>query len=240
MVIIPAMDLLEGKVVRLFKGDPKQATVYSHDPLAIADDFVKAKAKLLHIVDLSAAFGKDNNRKIIREIIKTTGLEVEVGGGIRDIAIAKELIDYGAQRVIIGTKGMDSKFLDNLIAALGKQRIAVSVDVVDSFFAIEGWQKKTNITAKEAVEFLHKKGIRWVVYTDVSRDGTLVGANTQTMQAWHNFKDINFISSGGVSCLEDLKKIKASLPFVWGVIVGKAIYEKKLDLKAAIDWEKNS
>lgn len=234
MVIIPAIDLWEGKVVRLKKGDPAQSTVYSDDPLETARKWAREGAELLHLVDLSAALGGKDNLNIIKTIIKEKIIKVEVGGGIRSLAKARELIDCGARRIIIGTKSLDEEFLKEMIISFGSDKVAGGVDLVDGCVAVEGWQKKTALNGIDFISHLRAQGVKWVICTDISRDGTLSGVNLKEILGFSDFGDMNFIVSGGVSSLDDLNKIKEKAPFVWGVIVGKALYEKKLDLKTAI------
>jgi phosphoribosylformimino-5-aminoimidazole carboxamide ribotide isomerase len=221
-------------VVRLTKGDPNQSKAYSQTPLEIAKKWQKEGAKLLHLVDLSAALGEEDNLKIIKEIIKVVKIKIEVGGGIRDLKKAEEIVSLGAERVIIGTKSMDEVFLGRLLKSLGNERVAVSVDVVDGVVSVGGWQKRTSLKELDFITFLKDKGVKWIIYTDISRDGTLKGANLEAFKKLSSFKEMKIIVSGGVSNLDDLSKIKKELPFVFGVIVGKALYEKRIDLKEAI------
>ncbi|MCK4912596.1 MAG: 1-(5-phosphoribosyl)-5-[(5-phosphoribosylamino)methylideneamino]imidazole-4-carboxamide isomerase [Candidatus Omnitrophica bacterium] len=234
MLVIPAIDLWEGKVVRLLKGNPAESTVYNNDPVGIAKEFKLKGVELLHLVDLSAALGQDDNLEVIGKILKEVDIKVEVGGGIRDIGKAKKLISLGAERVIVGTKSLEDKFLKNLIRAVGVNKIAVSVDVIDSRVAVKGWQEKTSFQALDFIKSVIKKGIKWVIYTDISRDGTLEGLDLGPIKEFSLFKKANLIVSGGVSSIEDIKKIKEETPFVWGVITGKAIYERRIDLAEAI------
>ncbi len=241
MLIIPAIDLWEGKVVRLLKGNPAASTVYSDNPLEIAKGWKEKGAKFLHLVDLSAALGQENNLGVIIRILKEVDIEIEVGGGIRDIERAKKLISSGAKRIIVGTRSLEDKFLKGLIRAIGVKRIAVSVDVIDSVVAVKGWQEKTSLKALDFIKDLLGKGIKWIICTDISRDGTLEGLDLEPIKKLTEFsaksrfifgsKGANIIISGGVSSLDDIKKIKQETPFVWGVIVGKAFYEGKIDLE---------
>jgi phosphoribosylformimino-5-aminoimidazole carboxamide ribotide isomerase len=234
MLIIPAIDLYKGKVVRFVKGDPNRSTVYSDNPLDIARNWQEQGAKVLHIVDLSAALEEIDNAEIIEHIIKEIDIEVEVGGGIRDVEKALRFKEAGAERIIIGTKSLEDRFLKGLLNILGKDKLAVSVDVKDGLIAQRGWQEKSEVKPIEFIEKITLCGIKWVIYTDISRDGTLKGLNLEALKGLSVFKDINFIISGGVSNIDDLKMVKEQLPFVWGVICGKALYDKKIDLKAAL------
>jgi len=234
MLIIPAIDLYDGKVVRLLRGDPAHSTIYSDDPIAVANKWKVQGATLIHIVDLSAALGQKDNFPIIKRILKEVDINVEVGGGIRDQKKAQQLLDLGAQRIIIGTKGTDEYFLTTLIEAVGSQRVAVSVDVIGSLVAICGWLEKTQWQTQGFIEYLQLKGIEWIIYTDIFRDGALTGPNLEEVKQFSKFSGINFIVSGGISSLDDIKRVKQDLAFVKGVIVGKALYEGKFSLSEAI------
>ena len=241
MLVIPAIDLWEGKVVRLLKGNPADSTVYSDNPLQVAGEWKAKGVELLHLVDLSAALGQEDNSRVIAKILEEIDIKIEVGGGIRDIKKAKKLISLGAQRIIVGTKSLEGKFLKDLIRAVGVERIAVSVDAIGSKVAVKGWQEKTSLEALDFIKSLIGKGIKWIIYTDISRDGTLEGLNLEPVKEFSSFsakggsasggRGANIIISGGVSSPEDIKKIKEETPFIWGVIVGKALYEGRIDLE---------
>lgn len=235
MLIIPALDLWKGKVVRFFKGDPALSTVYSENPLEVAGEWKKQGAELLHLVDLSAALGQEDNFEIVKRILKEVDIKVEIGGGIRDESKAEKLVSLGAERIIIGTKGLDGDFLRRLIKSLGRERISVSVDVINSQVAVKGWQEETYWNALGFVEHLRDEGVKWIIYTDISRDGTLEGANLEQIKEFSSFTKVNIIASGGVSSLDELRKIKQEASFVWGVIVGKALYEEKFQLSEALN-----
>lgn len=233
MIIIPAIDLYQGKVVRLVKGDINRSKIYSNDPVETAKKWQAQGAGYLHIVDLSAAFEQGDNLAVIKSIIKSVRMKIEVGGGIRDLDKAKAVISLGAERVIIGTKGLDDDFLGQILKNLGEEKVAVSVDVKDSFVAVKGWQEKTPVKYLEFIDSLKNKGVKWIIYTDISRDGTLEGINLKNIKQLSGHKGLNFIISGGISTIEDIKKIKQEASFVQGVIVGKALYEEKISLSAA-------
>jgi phosphoribosylformimino-5-aminoimidazole carboxamide ribotide isomerase len=233
MLIIPAIDLYQGKVVRLIKGDIRRSEIYSDDPVETAKKWQAQGAKLLHIVDLSAAFEQGDNLAIIENIIKSVKIKVEVGGGIRSLEKAKTLISFGAERVIIGTKGLDVNFLTQTLKAMETEKVAVSVDTKDSFVAVKGWQEKTNVKYLDFIDQLRNRGVKWVIYTDISRDGTLKGINLENIKQLSIYRNINLIISGGISSLEDIKNIKKQAPFVWGIILGKALYEERLSLGQA-------
>jgi phosphoribosylformimino-5-aminoimidazole carboxamide ribotide isomerase len=228
MLVIPAIDLYQGKVVRLRKGDKEQLTVYGSDPVAMAKHWQDEGAKLLHVVDLSAAFDEGDNRLIIKDIVKAVDIDVEAGGGIRDLNIAKELMGYGVSRIIIGTKAIDESFLNSIIETIGPKRIALGIDVKDGKLAICGWRQKTEFEAIDFIKYLQTKGIEWVIYTDISRDGTMEGVDIAKINSLSIFKNMKFIASGGVSSLKDIENLREKTPFVWGVITGKALYEGTL------------
>lgn len=230
MITIPAIDLYQGKVVRLTRGDPKASKVYSDDPVAIAKKWEAEGAKLIHLVDLSAALGEGDNLTEIKSIIENVKVRVQVGGGIRDIKKVKQLLSLGAERIIIGTKALDEDFLNQVLKSLDKEKVAIGVDVINSNLAIEGWRTKTDFSGLDFIAYLQLKGIKWIIYTDISRDGTLQGLNCQQITKLATFGDMNIIASGGVASLEDLRQIKQCASFIWGVIVGKALYEGKFTL----------
>ncbi|UCG35184.1 MAG: 1-(5-phosphoribosyl)-5-[(5-phosphoribosylamino)methylideneamino]imidazole-4-carboxamide isomerase [Candidatus Omnitrophota bacterium] len=234
MKIIPAIDLWEGKVVRLVRGDPNLSTVYSQDPLSIAKKWAAEGAQIMHLVDLSAALAKSDNMEIIEEIIKEVKVPIEVGGGIRTIERAKRLISLGAERIIVGTKSTDEEFLDKLLANVDKTKVAVSVDLIEDRLAVEGWKLRTNIKGNDFINYLREKGLEWIIYTDISRDGTLEGPNIDRIKSLGQIPGLSFIISGGISSLDDIKRLQKEASFVWGVIVGKALYEGVFSLPEAI------
>jgi len=233
--MIPAIDLWEGEVVRFLKGNPAFSTVYSKDPLAIVEKWINFGAEIIHLVDLSAALGKTDNSLLIKNILKNNDVRVEVGGGIRNLRKAEELISLGAERVIIGTRAIEKDFLKNLINLFGPEKIAVGVDVLESQVAVNGWQEKSNYSAFDFMRSLQDIGVKWVIYTDISRDGTLEGVDLTFLKGFSLFNQMNIILSGGVSCLEDIQNIKDEIPFVRGIISGKALYEGKINFLEAVN-----
>jgi len=234
MKIIPAIDLLDQKAVRLTKGDPSLSKVYSNNPLDVAKKWKDQGAEYLHLVDLSAALGRGDNTDIIKLILKEVDIKIEIGGGIRDKEKAKELVSLGAQRIIVGTKSLDKPFLEDLLRSVGSDKIAVSADIIDSRVATHGWQEKSPYGALDFMEYLKSLGVKWLIYTDISRDGTLEGINIEDIKKISSFESLNIIISGGISSTDDIKRIKKEVPSVWGVIIGKALYENKIDLAAAL------
>ena len=233
MKIIPAIDLLDGKVVRLKKGDPNLSTVYGDDPLAMAKKWQQEGAEILHLVDLSAALGQGSNAAIVEEITKNIDVPVQMGGGIRSIERAKSLVSVGVQRIVVGTKSLDGAFLDSLLKEIGPKKLAIGLDLLGGKLAVQGWQSTTDIKGIDFVNSLRDKGIEWIIHTDISRDGTLQGPNLEEVQAFACLEGMNVIASGGVSSLEDLKQLKEKAPSLWGVIVGKALYEGKFNVSEA-------
>jgi phosphoribosylformimino-5-aminoimidazole carboxamide ribotide isomerase len=234
MKIIPALDLWNKKVVRFRKGESKSCKVYSDNPLEVAKRWQNKGAEILHLVDLSSALGEGDNLEIIQRILKEVKIKIEVGGGIRDIEKAKKIILWGAERVVIGTKAKEKSFLKEIVDCLGKERVAVSVDVKRGFLSLEGWKKDTLIEIIDFINYLKENGVKWIIYTDILIDGTLEGPNIEEAKKIAQIEGINFILSGGVSCLEDLKKIKKEIPSFWGIILGRCLYEGRIELPEAI------
>jgi len=237
MLIIPAIDLKDGKVVRLLKGRFDKVSVYSDDPAGIAMRWQKEGAKRLHVVDLDGArTGRLKNIGAIKEIIKSADMLVEVGGGIRSVETAQKLLKAGAGKIVLGTKAaLEPKLLGALTRKF-EDRILVGIDAKDGFVAVRGWQEKTSIKAIDFARRLEGLGIREIIYTDISRDGTLRGPNIEAIKRLLCATEgILVIASGGVSSLADIKALKAlKSPRLSGVIVGKALYEGKLRLRDGI------
>ncbi|OQX87536.1 MAG: 1-(5-phosphoribosyl)-5-[(5-phosphoribosylamino)methylideneamino]imidazole-4-carboxamide isomerase [Candidatus Omnitrophica bacterium 4484_70.2] len=236
MVVIPAIDILDKKVVRLYQGRRELSKVYSDSPLSVAQRWKEEGAKLLHIVDLNASFGDGNNLEVVKEIVRLK-IDVELGGGIREEKRAEEVFGIGVKRVIISTQALDDVFLTYLLKKY-PFRVGVSVDVAKGRFMREGWQKASEINVFDFIHLLIKKGVEWIVYTDICKDGTLSGPNIKEIEKLASFKGARFIISGGIRSIDDIKKIKEGLPSAYGVIVGKALYEGRLHLKEATEFFK--
>jgi len=231
MLIIPAIDLMAGKVVRLYKGRKEEAKVYSAHPVDVARNWRKAGVSLIHVVDLDAAFGEGSNEKIIAQIAEGGG-DIEVGGGIRTLEKAEQLFDMGVKRVILGTKAADFDFLQRMIARF-PGKVMVGVDVLNGKFMSAGWKEKTEFDFINFVTKLVGLGVEWIIYTDISRDGTMQGSNLEESKKLGAISGAKFIISGGVGSMQDLLKIKQELPFAYGVIAGKAVYEGTVDVALA-------
>ncbi|MBR7160194.1 MAG: 1-(5-phosphoribosyl)-5-[Clostridia bacterium] len=234
MNIFPAIDLYEKKVVRLYKGDYSKMTVYSEDPLAVAKDFEKAGAKYIHVVDLEGAkFGTTPNLEIVEQIAKNTDLFVEIGGGIRSIETIKRYIDAGVDRVILGTAAVvDQAFLLEALKLYG-DKIAVGIDVKDGYVAIKGWEEKSNYDCFEFCNLMQSYGVKYIICTDISKDGAMQGTNRLLYQQLSERYDLEITASGGVSSIEDLIALNALN--LYGAIIGKAYYTGAVRLEDALE-----
>lgn len=237
MNIFPAIDLYDGKAVRLFKGDYNRMTVYSNEPLEVARKFETAGAKHLHLVDLEGAkVGRPANLETIKKIVDNTDLFTEVGGGIRSIEIAKAYIESGVDRIILGTAAVENEhFLKEAIALFG-DKVAVGVDLKDGFVAIKGWTEKSEISADAFLEKMQDLGVKTVICTDISRDGAMQGSNNSLYKTLSEKYSIDLIASGGVSTIDDIKALTDMN--LYGAIIGKAYYIGAIDLKEAIEVAK--
>lgn len=234
MNIFPAIDLYDGKAVRLYQGDYNQMTVYDEDPLRVARAFADAGAKYLHTVDLEGAkSGGTPNLDLIRRLAVETGLFVEVGGGIRSMEVIDRYLSGGVGRVILGTAAVTDEAL--LRGALDKygEKIAVGADLRDGCVAIKGWTEGSGLLWEDFFEKLEKLGVRTVICTDISRDGAMRGANRALYREIQSRFRVDLIASGGVSSLEDVRAL-AGLG-LYGAIIGKAWYTGAVDLREAIE-----
>ena len=233
MYIFPAIDLIDGKAVRLRKGDYNEVTVYSDSPADVAASFEQKGARFLHVVDLDGAKdGTTANFQTVRDIIERTGLSVEIGGGVRDIERVKKYMDIGVDRVIIGTAAVtDPEFLAEAVKLYG-DRIVVGVDVKDGFVAIKGWLEISEVSCFDFCEKLSKMGVNTVICTDISKDGMMSGTNVELYRQLKERFGMNIIASGGVSSIDDVRAL--SEMDIFGDIVGKALYTGDVDLERAI------
>lgn len=237
MNIFPAIDLYEGKAVRLFKGDYAQMTVYSEHPEEIALDFAISGAKHIHIVDLEGAkSGQTPNLATVLKIKETSGLFCEIGGGVRSMEVVDRYMEAGIDRVILGTAAVsDPAFLQTALKKYGK-KIAVGVDIKDGKVAIKGWTEKSELDAFDFCKTLEEMGVQTVICTDISKDGAMKGTNRELYKQLSEQFSIDIVASGGVSDMEDIKHLaKMNL---YGVIIGKAYYIGAIDLKEAIEVAK--
>jgi phosphoribosylformimino-5-aminoimidazole carboxamide ribotide isomerase len=237
MLIFPAIDLFEGKAVRLLKGEYNQMTVYNNDPLAVARDFAAQWATCLHLVDLEGAkSGTTPNMDTIRRLTGETELFTEVGGGIRNMDTVRAYLGAGVDRVILGTAALrDEAFLKKAVAEYG-DRIAVGVDIRDGKVAIRGWVETSETDALEFLTRLEKIGVGTVICTDISRDGAMAGTNHDLYGVLTERFSMNIIASGGVSSIEDVRRLAGRN--LYGAIIGKAYYTGAISLKEAIEVAK--
>lgn len=234
MNIFPAIDLVGGKAVRLFKGDYAQMTVYSEYPLEVARDFEAAGARYIHMVDLEGARdGSTPNLTTVAEVAQKTSLFVEIGGGIRSMETIQAYLDAGVSRVIIGTAAVtDPAFLKNAIATYG-DKIAVGADVKDGYIAIKGWLEQSAYTLEAFMTEMQAAGVKTVICTDISKDGAMKGTNRELYRRLSADYAIDIVASGGVSSMDDVKALAAMN--LYGAIIGKAYYTGAIDLREAIE-----
>lgn len=233
MNIIPAIDIIGGRAVRLQRGDYDKMTVYGENPSSVAAAFEREGAKMLHVVDLDGAKnGTAANFETVKKIIDSTGLSVEVGGGIRNIETVKKYIAAGADRIIIGTSAVtDKKFLSEAVKLYG-DKIVVGVDVKQGFVAIKGWLELSRLSCVEFCGQLCDMGIKTVICTDISKDGMLSGTNTELYRELSRKVNINIIASGGVCSVDGIRELAAL--GLYGAVVGKALYTGAMSLGEAI------
>jgi len=237
MKLFPAIDLYDGKAVRLYKGDYNEMTVYSENPIEIAYDFENKGAKYIHIVDLEGARdGTTPNIEIVKEIANKTSLFTEIGGGIRSIDTVKAYIESGIDRVILGTAAVkDEQFLLEAVKLYG-EKIAVGVDIKDGFVAIKGWTEASNYDCFDFCEKMQKIGVKTLICTDISKDGAMQGTNRELYKDLSRKFNIDITASGGVSSIEDIKALRELN--LYGAIIGKAYYIGAIDLKEALEAAK--
>ena len=231
MKVIPAIDLMNGQVVRLYRGDPKQKTVYSNDPIKIAKKWEANGADMLHIVDLDATLGIGSNLGIIKNILKEITIPVEVAGGLRDESLILDVIKI-SNRIVIGTLAFKNKeLLKKLLLSLGSEKIVISVDHMDGEIVIHGWQDKTGIKLVDSIKEFLEIGFTEFLLTNVSKDGTMEGPDLEYLEQACNLENTNIIASGGISNVNDVNDVKEKNAF--GVILGKALYENKITIEEA-------
>ena len=230
MKIFPAIDIKDKQCVRLLYGKKENVTIYSDNPVKVAEMWEKKGAKYLHIVDLDGAFsGSFKNYDIIKEIIEKIDIPIQVGGGIRNFESAKTLLSLGVDRIILGTSALENfALLETLTTQFG-DRIAVSLDAQGAMLSSNAWETSTNKSIFDIISSLENINIKTVIYTDISKDGALAGANIELTNKLNAVTNINIIASGGVSSLDDLDALSANN--VYGAIIGKALYEGLIDLE---------
>ncbi|TPV46319.1 1-(5-phosphoribosyl)-5-[(5-phosphoribosylamino)methylideneamino]imidazole-4-carboxamide isomerase [Bacillus dicomae] len=237
MEIFPAIDLKEGRCVRLYQGEFSKETVMNEDPVAQAIIFEKSGAKTLHIVDLDGAIaGESLNLPIIEKICKAVRIPVQVGGGIRSLIVVEKLFSVGVDKVILGTAALyDKEFLEEAVR-LYKEKIIVGIDAKNGFVATRGWLDISEISYIDLAKGMENVGVQTIVFTDISKDGTLAGPNVEQLELLQKSVGIRLIASGGVASIQDVKKLNDMN--IYGVIIGKALYEKTIDLEEVLQVTK--
>lgn len=237
MIVIPAIDLKDGLCVRLLQGRKSDVTVYNDDPVQVAREFVAAGAEMIHVVDLDGAFSEAGspNRAVVKRIVDAIDIPIEFGGGVRSLDDVQRLCDVGVARVVLGTVAAESPSrLKDFVNSFGS-KICVGIDARDGRVMTRGWETATPLTAIELARSVAECGVERIIYTDIARDGALVGPNIQQTLAVAEAANVRVTASGGVSSLDDIKRLlEAGDVRVDSVIVGKALYEGKFKLEEAI------
>lgn len=239
-IVYPAIDLRSGKVVRLRHGDPKEQTTYSSDPLAVVREWLHLGLKWMHIINLDGAFGEVEaaNFKVLQKISQITndhGACIQYGGGLRSLSEIKTFIDMGISRLILGTIAIENpEMTQEAIELFGPTRVAVSLDAMNGLIRVRGWQQETPIQAKVLGKKLYEQGVRWAIFTDISRDGTGRGVNIPATAELAQATGLNVIASGGVRSIVDVAAAReAGLP---GIIVGRALYERQISIQDCLKF----
>jgi len=235
MILYPAIDLKDGKAVRLLRGDMDKATVFNDDPAAQAMEFVEAGCEWLHLVDLNGAFaGEPVNAAAVEAILKLTKTPAQLGGGIRDMKTIETWLDKGLARVILGTVAVENPALVREAAKAFPGKVAVGIDARDGKVATKGWAEETNVDAVELAKSFENDGVSAIIYTDINRDGAMQGPNVEYTAAMANAVSIPVIASGGVSSIDDLKALRSCGAPLNGAISGRALYDGAIDLTEAL------
>ena len=235
MIIFPAIDIKDNKCVRLTQGDFDKVNIYSEDPYLMAKKWVECGAKFIHVVNLNGSRDEVGiNDETLEKIATSVDIPIQVGGGIRDEKRVKELLDLGINRVIVGTMAIENKeLLKELIEKYKAEKIVVSIDAKNGKVATHGWEKVSDIDSVDLCKELEQIGVKTIVYTDISKDGMLKGPNFDIYKELSQKTSLDIIASGGVTSIDDIKKLRDMN--MYGAIIGKALYDKKLDLKEVID-----
>lgn len=239
MKLFPAIDIKDGKCVRLKQGLFSEVTVYCEEPYKVAKYFEECGADYIHLVDLDGSLkGRSVNANTIRKIVENVSIPVELGGGIRTIDNIRETLELGVDRVIIGTKAVENpEFIKEAVELFGAEKIVVGVDAKNGLVATDGWEKVSKYTAIELCNMMKELGVTTIIYTDIARDGMLMGPNVAQTKKLSDETGLNIVASGGMSCMEDLENLANEN--IYGAIIGKAIYEGKIVLPEAVSKFKN-
>lgn len=237
MMILPAIDLKEGRCVRLIQGQIESATVYDEDPVKVAKAFAAGGAEMIHVVDLDGALGKSKtlNRKILKAIVDEINVPVQFGGGMRTVADVEEVLALGVTRIVLGTLAQESQETLLLLVEKFRARICVGIDALNGRVKTKGWQHETDLSAVEFARGVASAGVQRIVYTDIARDGMLTGPNIEQTCEVARAANVPITASGGISSLADIERVRdANEPLVDSVIVGKALYEGRFKLEEAL------
>lgn len=234
MIIFPAIDIKENKCVRLLQGDFNKVNVYGDNPCEMAKKWEKNGAEFIHIVSLNGARGEGNiNDESIKKILQNINIPIQIGGGIRDKKRVKELLDLGVNRVIIGSMAVKDRQLLKELVEEYKEKIVVSIDAKNGKVATEGWEEVSSVDSIELCKELEKIGVKTIVYTDISKDGMMIGPNFSIYEELSKETNLDIIASGGVTTMEDVKRLNSMN--LYGSIIGKALYENKIDLMEVLN-----
>lgn len=235
-MIFPAIDLKNGKCVRLLQGKAEEVTVYSDNPVAIAMQWQEQGGQFLHVVDLDGAFsGEPKNREWVRQIISSVPIHIQLGGGLRTLLQIREVLELGVDRVVLGTRAASEDFVRKALREFGAEKLVVGIDARDGKVALSGWTEQTGLNAIDLAKRVFELGILRMVFTDINTDGMLIGPPLDSIRRLCAAVGCSVIASGGVSTLEDIRELRElKLSNLEGVIVGKALYEKKFTLREAL------
>ena len=241
MILLPAIDLMSGEVVRLRQGKADQKTVYSSDPAAFAKRWEEEGGDYLHMVDLDAAFsGEQRNLDAVRAICAAVKFPVELGGGIRTLDAARRAIDAGVSRVIVGTRAVESlDFVAQLSKELGRERVAVGIDAKNGLVSVKGWTEDSALTALDLAQRAAAAGAGTIIYTDIATDGMLAGPNFAETEKMLGALDCQLVASGGVSSVDDVRRL-GEMPGLYGCIIGKALYDGAVNLRDLVALRSSS
>lgn len=233
MIIFPAIDIKDNKCVRLLQGDFNKVNIYGDNPSVMAKKWEDKGYQFIHIVSLNGARGEGNiNDKSIKEILNTVNIPIQIGGGIRDEKRVKELLDLGVNRVIVGSIAVKNKELLKDLVKKYKEKIVVSIDAKSGKVATEGWEEVSSVDSVELCKELEEIGVKTIVYTDISKDGMMIGPNFNIYEKLSKETNLDIIASGGVTTMKDVEKLKEMN--LYGAIIGKALYENKIELKEVL------
>lgn len=233
MIIFPAIDIKDNKCVRLLQGDFNKVNIYGDDPSEMAKKWEEKGAKFIHIVSLNGARGEGNiNDYSIKKILQSINIPIQIGGGVRDEKRIEDLLAMGVNRVIIGSMAVKNKELLKNLVKKYKEKIVVSIDAKNGKVAIEGWEEVSSLDSINLCKELEEIGVKTIVYTDISKDGMMIGPNFHIYEKLSKETNLNIIASGGVTTLEDVKKL--NLMNLYGAIIGKSLYENKIELKEVL------